>query len=649
MNKKSIFILLFLIIIVGLVVATPIIIFNIKFKTSISLPSPDINGEMLLEDAFLIVNQTPSFLPVEQLSLQTLSQLLWSMQGITHGEKRSAPSAGATYPLELYIYTFNIENLPVALYQYTPKGHGIDLIHEKNISKSYVIDSLLPVNKNLDQAQALIFISVVPERTTAKYGSRGIQYIQLEIGHVLGNLYLQSVTTEIHIEPIFQYNQTRVQEEFEIEEEIAVIIPIIKCASYESVVIPDLLQKDLFGNITETNGLTVEQAIYLRQSIRNYEQEDISLSTLKRLFWHTFANKTNWLSSATKPITFTSVSAVHMFLITSDRMEDLENGIFELSSELFNITLFKLGDYVSDLYEAGLSQSMIRTAASNVIFLLNTSLLQELLIEDPIPLGLYEIGVISQFLYLESRNLNLGMVVVGAFHDFQVTTLLDDILSKPVYIIPIGVAELGDVNFKLLTISKYSLSKAFGIFTLVLFYLSCFMATNLIKNKFRKNWLRTHHIFSSVFSLLFLLTHFILIIDVLSFFQSSQTGYAFLEMLKKIIGYKLAPFDSLYKVGLLTSITAFWLIILMNILPYILFKIKKVPLKTRRAIHQVLIVVILLCIYIHVYANCLSSSLHYWLFFTGNLGIILLFIGLHYHRPITSLWKKKSVENITIE
>ncbi|MHA1308998.1 MAG: SagB family peptide dehydrogenase [Candidatus Heimdallarchaeota archaeon] len=649
MNKKSIFFLLVLTIIVGLVIATPIILFNFKFKTSISLPSPDINGEVLLEDALLLVNQTPSFLPTEQLSLQTLSQLLWSMQGITHGQKRTTPSAGSLYPLELYIYTFNIENLPVALYQYTPRGHGINIIHEKNISKSYVNDSLLPVNKNLDQAQALIFISVVPERTTTKYGSRGIQYIQLEIGHVLGNLCLQSVTTKVHIEPIFHYNQTRVQEEFEIEEEIAVIIPIIKCASYESVVMSDLLQKDLFGNFTESNGLTVEQAIYIRQSIRNYQQQSIALSTLKRLFWYTFANKTRWLSSASKPITFTPVSAVHMFLVTSDRIENLEKGIYELSSEQFNITLFKLGDYVSDLYEAGLSQSSISTAASNVIFLLNTSLLQELLIEDPIPLGLYEIGMISQFLYLESRNLNLGMVVVGAFHDFQVTALIDDILSKPVYIIPIGVAELGDVNIRLLSFSKYSLSKAFGIITLVLFYISCFMASNPIKNKFKKNWLRAHHIFSSGFSLLFLLTHFILIIDVLPFFQSSQTGYAFLAMLKKIIGYKLAPFDSLYKVGLLTSIIAFWLIILMNILPYILFKIKKIPIKARRAIHQVFIGAILLCIYIHVYANCLSNPLQYWLFFTGNLGIILLFIGLHYHRPIISLLKKKSAENITIE
>ena len=649
MNKKSIFFLLFLIIIVGLVIATPIILFNIKFKTSISLPSPDINGEMLLEDALLIVNQTPSFLPIEQLSLQTLSQLLWSMQGITHGQKRTAPSAGALYPLELYIYTFDIENLPVALYHYTPKGHGINLIHEKNISRSYVADSLLSINNDLNQAQALVFISIVPERTTTKYGLRGIQYVQLEIGHVLGNLYLQAVTTDVHIEPIFQYNQTKIQEEFEIEEEIAVIIPIIKCASYESTIMPELLQENLLGNTTETNGLTVEQAIYIRQSIRNYEQQDITLSALKRLFWFTFANKTRWLSSATKPITFTAVSAVYLFLVTSDKTEDLEKGIYELSSEEFNITSFKLGEYISDLYEAGLSQSMINTAAFNAIFLLNTTLLQEHLIEDYIPLGMYEVGMISQFLYLESRNLNLGMVVVGAFYDFQVKALLDDINSQPVYIIPIGVSELGDIDFRLYTISKYSLSKTFGILTLVLFYFSCFMATNTIKNRFRKNWLRIHHIFSSGFSILFLLTHFILIIDVLSFFQSSQTGYAFLEMLKKIIGYNLAPFDSLYKVGLLTSIIAFWLIILLNILPYVLFKIKKISIKTRRVIHQVLIGVILLCIYIHVYANGLSSSLHYWLFFTGNLGIILLFIGLHYHQLITSLWKKRSVENITIE
>jgi SagB-type dehydrogenase family enzyme len=649
LNKKSFFFLLVLIIIVGLVVTAPIILYNIKFRTNISLPSPDINGEMPLEDALLIVNQTPSFLPTEQLSQETLSQLLWSMQGITHGQKRSAPSAGATYPLELYIYTYNIENLPVALYHYTPKGHGINLIHEKNISRNYANNILLPENKNLDQAQALIVISVVPERTTSRYGSRGIQYIQLEIGHVLGNLYLQAVTTEVHIEPIFQFNHTKVQEEFEIEEGIAAVIPIIKCAPYESTNMPDLVQEDLFSDATETNNLTVEQAIYLRQSIRNYQQEDISVSTLKRLFWYSFANKTRVLTNATKPITFTEISAVNMFLVTSNRTEDLEKGIYEVSSDHFNITLFKLGDYVSDLYEAGLSQSWISTAASNVIFLLNTTFLQELFTDDYIPLGLYEIGMISQYLYLESRNLNLGMVVVGAFYDNEVTALLDNIMSKPYYIIPIGVSELGDVGFNLFTVSKYSLSKVFGIFTLVLFYFASFMATNPVKKKIKKNWLRTHHIFSTGFSLMFLFTHFILISDILSFFQSAQASYAFLEMLKKIIGYKLAPIDSLYKVGLLTSIIAFWTIIVMNILPYILYRIKKVHPKTRRVIHQVLIVLILLCTYIHVYANCLSSSLHYWLFFTINLGIILLYIGLHYYQPITNLLKKKNMDTMNIE
>jgi SagB-type dehydrogenase family enzyme len=606
------------------------------------LPSPDINGEILLEDALLIVNQTPSFHPTEQLSLETLSQLLWSMQGITHGQKRSAPSAGATYPLELYIYTFNTENLPVALYHYTPKGHGINLVHEKNISRSYLSDTVLPENKNLDQAQALIVISVVPERTTSRYGSRGIQYIQLEIGHVLGNLYLQAVTTEVHIELIFQFNHSKVQEEFEIEEGIAAVIPIIKCAPYESVNMPELLQEDLFGNANETNDLTVEQAIYLRQSIRNYQQEDISISTLKRLFWYSFANKTRALSNATRSITFTEVSAVNMFLVTSNRTEDLENGIYEVSSDHFNITLFKSGDYVSDLYEAGLSQSWISTAGSNVIFLLNTTLLQELFTDDYIPLGLYEIGMISQYLYLESRNLNLGMVVVGAFYDNDVTALLENIMSEPYYIIPIGVSELGDIDFNLFTVSKYSLSKVFGIFTLGLFYLASFMASNPVKKKFRKNWLRTHHIFATGFSLMFLFTHFILIIDILSFFQSSQPRYAFLEMLKKIIGYRLTPIDSLYKVGLLTSIIAFWTIIVMNILPYILYRIKKVTPKTRIAIHQVLIALILMCTYIHVYANCLSSSLHYWLFFTVNFSILLLYIGLHYYQPITNLWKKKN-------
>ena len=79
------FFLLLIGLFIGLVIVTPIIMFSFKFKTNISLPAPDITGEIALEDAFLVVNQTPSLIPDEQLSLQTISQLLWSMQGITHG------------------------------------------------------------------------------------------------------------------------------------------------------------------------------------------------------------------------------------------------------------------------------------------------------------------------------------------------------------------------------------------------------------------------------------------------------------------------------------------------------------------------------------------------------------------------------------
>ena len=121
--KKKLAILFLLLLMASVIISVPIILFTIRNKTSIPLPSPDINGTIMLEDALLCVNQTQKNQPTRSLTLQEIGQLLWSMQGITHGQKRTAPSAGALYPLELFLYSFASENLPNALYHYSPEGH----------------------------------------------------------------------------------------------------------------------------------------------------------------------------------------------------------------------------------------------------------------------------------------------------------------------------------------------------------------------------------------------------------------------------------------------------------------------------------------------------------------------------------------------
>jgi SagB-type dehydrogenase family enzyme len=100
---------------------------------------------------------------------------------------RFYPSAGARYPLELYIVSLNSQ-LPRALYHYYPKEHGLEkmwLYNENQIALCFDQDWI-------KKASIILLISAVFKRTTTKYGDRGYRHVLIESGHMGQNIYLIS-------------------------------------------------------------------------------------------------------------------------------------------------------------------------------------------------------------------------------------------------------------------------------------------------------------------------------------------------------------------------------------------------------------------------------------------------------------------------
>lgn len=641
MNQKKIITLFLIILFVGLLLLIPLTFYHDKISNNILLPSPDTTGKILLEDALTVVNKTTSFQPSEQLALSTIGQLLWAMQGVTRGYKRTAPSAGALYPLELYLYPFDVEDLPDGFYQYKPQKHDIEKVHSNVFTKDYLDLNLFSNNSHLESAQALIFITAIPERTTIKYGSRGLKYIDLEVGHVLGNLYVQAVTKTVHISPIFHFNEMQIKADFEIDEELVAVIPVIKTVPYDLCEsLNSKQQQVLFGGNTHSNNLTVEQAIFLRQSIRNYESSEIQLPILKRLLWYAFINKTSLLPNASKPIVFSKDNILSLYLFTEDRLSNYDAGIYEVNSENLNFSLFRSGEYIDDLYRAGLSQSSIRAAAINLVFLFNTSISEQIVSDNFSKLILYDIGLISQFFYLEARNLDLGMVVIGAFYDNSMQDLFENIDLSTTYIIPVGVSKLSSTSLSFIRVSKYTLSRVAGIITLLLLYFSCFTATRPFKEKFAKKWLLTHHLFSLGFTLGFLVTHFLLVVDMVPFLQSGNFVDVLFQIGLRLVGNHLYPIDSFFKAGQLVAIFTFWVVIFTNIISILLYKTKLFSPECRKKPHQILVSTIFLGSFIHIYANCLNTIFLYWLFSVINIMIILSFITVQFQPPLFQKSKK---------
>jgi SagB-type dehydrogenase family enzyme len=164
-------------------------------QETIKLPVPSHDSETSLETALMERRSIRDYTD-EPLTLAEISQLLWAAQGITHPNGyRTAPSAGALYPLEIYLVSGNVTGLPSGVYRFIPKGHELVKISEGD-RRSELCQAALN-QKSVEQAVAVIVIAAVYERTMVKYGDRGIQYVHMEVGSAAQNVYLQAASLDL--------------------------------------------------------------------------------------------------------------------------------------------------------------------------------------------------------------------------------------------------------------------------------------------------------------------------------------------------------------------------------------------------------------------------------------------------------------------
>lgn len=154
------------------------------------LPEPRYDSDVSLEQSLLQRRSVRSYTD-ELLTLQEVSQLLWAAQGITDpAGLRTAPSAGALYPLEVYVVAGNVQGLSPGVYRYEPDGHQLIRIIDGD-RRAELADAALGQSCVEEGAVDFVF-SAVYERTTGKYGDRDIRYVHMEAGHAAQNLCLQA-------------------------------------------------------------------------------------------------------------------------------------------------------------------------------------------------------------------------------------------------------------------------------------------------------------------------------------------------------------------------------------------------------------------------------------------------------------------------
>ncbi len=163
----------------------------------IDLPEVSYNSSVSIEEALLNRRSVRDFSP-QPLTLDQISQLLWAAYGITEkgtnpGGLRTAPSAGAIYPLEIYVVAGNIEGLSAGLYQYDATQHRLEFLREGELRRDLAEAALS--QGFIADAPAMLIYTAVYKRITEKYGERGKErYVSAGLGHSAENVYLQAVS-----------------------------------------------------------------------------------------------------------------------------------------------------------------------------------------------------------------------------------------------------------------------------------------------------------------------------------------------------------------------------------------------------------------------------------------------------------------------
>ena len=202
-------------------------------QTIIKLPPPQLKGKVSLEETILRRRSVRKYRR-EPLDLPQLSQILWSAQGITGTRGfRTAPSAGATYPLEIFVVIGKdsviasevptasgrtLEELQAGIYHYEVDSHSLTLHKAADLGPelaSATLDQGFIMDAPVD-----IVICALYHRTSYRYGRRGERYVHMEVGHAGQNIHLQAVALGLATVEVGAFRDEEVREVLGLEEQI---------------------------------------------------------------------------------------------------------------------------------------------------------------------------------------------------------------------------------------------------------------------------------------------------------------------------------------------------------------------------------------------------------------------------------------------
>ena len=168
---------------------------QISMAGEIALPSPSYKGTVSVEEA-LKARRTHRSFQSRPLTLKQFSQILWAAYGVTAQKYgsflKTAPSAGALYPLDIYgvVGKGGVETLASGIYHFRPENHALELVNQGDLRAEVARQALQQMW--MAKAPLMLVITGDYNRSNIKYGPRGVTYTHIEAGHVGQNIFLQA-------------------------------------------------------------------------------------------------------------------------------------------------------------------------------------------------------------------------------------------------------------------------------------------------------------------------------------------------------------------------------------------------------------------------------------------------------------------------
>ncbi len=185
----------------------------------INLDKPETEGAMPLEQAIASRRSHRQF-ESEALSLAQLGQLCWAAQGCTSDRGyRSTPSAGATYPLELFVVSAD------GLFQYMPAKHLLERLSDRELRSK--LASAAWGQEFIEDAPVTLVFAAEFSRTTQRYGQRGIRYVYMEAGHAAQNVHLQAEALGLVSVAVGAFDDASISKVLSLPEQLAPVYMVV--------------------------------------------------------------------------------------------------------------------------------------------------------------------------------------------------------------------------------------------------------------------------------------------------------------------------------------------------------------------------------------------------------------------------------------